>query len=66
MYVCHCRAVTDRVIEDEVARGATSIEELTVRCGAGAECGGCWPALQELLEHHSLLHRARELVDVHR
>jgi bacterioferritin-associated ferredoxin len=66
VYVCHCRAVTDRVIEDEVARGATSIEELTVRCGAGAECGGCWPALEELLAHHSLLHQSRELVDVHR
>ena len=42
--------MTDHEIEDEVAQGATSIEELTIRCGAGAECGGCWPALQELLE----------------
>ena len=64
--MCHCRAVTDRTIEDEVARGATTIAEITGRCGAGAECGGCWPALEELLHHHSLLHLSgRELADVH-
>jgi bacterioferritin-associated ferredoxin len=59
VYVCHCRAVTDRTIDGEVARGASTIEELATRCGAGAECGGCWPALEELL------HKAatRELVD---
>jgi len=54
--------VTDHEIEDEVARGATTIEELTVRCGAGAECGGCWPELEKLLDRH--LHR--ELVSAHR
>lgn len=65
--MCHCRGVTDRVIEDEIARGATTIADLTECCGAGAECGGCWPALEELLEHHSLLHLAhRELADAHR
>ena len=64
MYVCHCRAVTDRVIEDEVARGATTIAELSGRCGAGTECGGCWPALEALLLHHSLLHLSgREMAD---
>jgi bacterioferritin-associated ferredoxin len=52
VYVCHCRAVTDHVIDDEVERGATTIEELASRCGAGAECGGCWPALEELLDRH--------------
>lgn len=69
MYVCHCRAVTDRVIEGEVSRGATTLEELSTRCGAGAECGGCWPALEELLHHHSLLHQSqwhRELAHAHR
>jgi bacterioferritin-associated ferredoxin len=54
--------VTDRVIDGEVARGATCIEDLVARCGAGAECGGCWPALEELL-HRAATH---ELVDVRR
>ena len=62
MYVCHCRAVTDHTIEGEVERGAATIEELATRCGAGAECGGCWPALEELLERR----HPRELVSAHR
>ena len=52
MYVCHCRAVTDHTIDRELDRGASSIEELAARCGAGAECGGCWPALEDLLDRH--------------
>jgi bacterioferritin-associated ferredoxin len=67
VYVCHCRGVTDREIEGEIATGARTVDELAARCGAGAECGGCWPALDELLQHHSLLHLShRELADAHR
>jgi bacterioferritin-associated ferredoxin len=49
MYICHCRAVTDRTIRQEVAAGARTIDELAERCQAGSRCGGCWPALMELL-----------------
>jgi bacterioferritin-associated ferredoxin len=49
MYVCHCRAVSDRAVQAAVDAGARSIEDLQERCGAGAECGGCHPALAELL-----------------
>ena len=49
MYVCSCRAVTDRAITHEVSQGAQTIDDLAARCGAGAECGGCWPALETLL-----------------
>jgi bacterioferritin-associated ferredoxin len=67
VYVCHCTGLTDREIEAEVAAGARTIEDLAECCGAGSECGGCWPALEEVLEHHSLLHMAhRELADAHR
>ena len=62
MYVCHCRAVTDHTIDDELDRGATTIEELAERCGAGAECGGCWPELERLLRFH----QPRELVSARR
>jgi bacterioferritin-associated ferredoxin len=62
MYVCHCRAVTDHTIDHEVERGASSIEELAERCGAGAECGGCWPVLEELLDRG----QTRELVTARR
>jgi bacterioferritin-associated ferredoxin len=49
MYVCQCAAVTDHEVNDEIARGAKTLDDLAQRCEAGAECGGCWPALEELL-----------------
>jgi bacterioferritin-associated ferredoxin len=62
MYVCHCRAVTDHTIEEAIERGASTIEDLATCCGAGAECGGCWPELEKLLE----LHGHRVLATTHR
>jgi bacterioferritin-associated ferredoxin len=62
MYVCHCRAVTDHTIEDAIRRGATTIEELVDCCDAGADCGGCWPELEKLLERHG----HRQLATTHR
>jgi bacterioferritin-associated ferredoxin len=55
MYVCYCAALNDRDVTAAVAAGARSIDDLGERCGAGAECGGCHPALAELLAsdvHH--------------
>jgi len=51
--VCSCQVVSDRTVEAAVASGATTIEEVAARCGAGARCGGCWPALRELLDAHA-------------
>ena len=50
MFVCSCQAVNDRTIRATIASGARTIEDLAARCGAGARCGGCWPALSELLD----------------
>jgi bacterioferritin-associated ferredoxin len=49
MYVCHCRAVTQATVETVIADGARTIAEVGAACGAGTECGGCWPVLVELL-----------------
>jgi bacterioferritin-associated ferredoxin len=57
MYVCHCRAVSDRVVRAAVEAGDRTIEELGRTCGAGTDCGGCHELLAELLEP-----AARELV----
>ena len=54
MFVCSCRAVTDRTIRAAIASGARSIDDIAARCGAGERCGGCWPALAELLDEHRL------------
>ena len=58
MVVCHCRAVTDRVVRDAIEGGARDLESLARWCGAGADCGGCWPALQGLLASCPLAARA--------
>jgi bacterioferritin-associated ferredoxin len=49
MYVCSCRAVSDRTVRAAVAAGAASIGDIAARCGAGSGCGGCWPTLERLL-----------------
>ena len=51
MIVCHCFAVSDRVIGSAMADGATTIGELAERCGAGSDCGGCRRRLEQLLAH---------------
>jgi bacterioferritin-associated ferredoxin len=50
MFVCHCQALTDREIGEEIAAGARDLDEIGRRCGAGVTCGGCCPLLQELLD----------------
>ena len=49
MYVCHCRAVSDRAIKAAVDAGDRTVEDLATSCGAGTDCGGCHEALAELL-----------------
>ena len=49
MYVCHCRAVTDRAIRAHVEQGARDEAALAERCGAGSRCGGCRPTIRRLL-----------------
>jgi bacterioferritin-associated ferredoxin len=49
MILCSCRAVTDRTIRAAIAAGAHTIEDVARLCGAGSACGGCTPALAELL-----------------
>lgn len=52
MFVCSCLAVTDRTVDAVIAGGASTLDEVTDRCGAGSRCGGCWPELQRLLDEH--------------
>lgn len=54
MFVCHCRAVTDRTIRGAIEAGAVDTRSLARQCGAGSRCGGCWPALESLLAEYGL------------
>jgi bacterioferritin-associated ferredoxin len=59
MYVCHCRAVSDRVVKAAVAAGDRTVEDIGASCGAGPDCGGCHRMLARLLGTQD-----RELVSV--
>lgn len=50
MLICHCQQVNDQIIRTAIRAGASQPDELTRRCGAGGRCGGCLPALLELLD----------------
>jgi len=49
MYICVCKAVTDKAIRNLVADGACSMRELKQCLGVGSQCGKCTPAAQDLL-----------------
>lgn len=49
MVVCHCHAVSDRQIREEIQSGALDADALADRCGAGTRCGGCGPVVEALL-----------------
>lgn len=49
MIICHCMRVSDREIRQAARDGARSREDIGERCGAGACCGGCRPAIDEIL-----------------
>ena len=49
MYVCSCKAVTDRTVAATIASGARSVDDVGIKCGAGTKCGGCRPELRRLL-----------------
>ena len=49
MIICHCMRVNDRLIRTIAREGAQSCEQIAEACGAGACCGGCRPAIDEIL-----------------
>ena len=49
MILCHCAGVNDVKVR-ALAGLASSVDELGDICGAGVDCGGCRPALAEVLD----------------
>jgi bacterioferritin-associated ferredoxin len=50
MFVCLCRAVTDREIHEAIDSGVDHVDQLETLCGVGAGCGSCKPLAQDLIE----------------
>jgi bacterioferritin-associated ferredoxin len=62
MIVCHCRRVSDRTIRAAVQAGAGCEESVAKACGAGSCCGGCVPAVRELIDEERKAPRRLPLV----
>ena len=50
MYVCLCKAVTDKQIREAVDNGVHNITQLQETCGAATGCGRCLEVAQELID----------------
>lgn len=50
MYVCICKAVTDREIRKAAAKGADNLYELREKLGVASGCGSCADHAQEILD----------------
>ncbi|MCC5854017.1 MAG: bacterioferritin-associated ferredoxin [Alkalimonas sp.] len=55
MYVCLCKAVTDKAIKRHVAEGVRSMRELRACTGLGSQCGQCTCQASQILHNESLL-----------
>jgi len=55
MRICHCHAVSDREIRAAAQCGATTVGQVARVCRAGGTCGGCVPAIREIIEQTSLV-----------
>ena len=49
MFVCLCNGITSLVVDDAIAGGASTTNQIAAACGAGAECGRCRRTLRLLL-----------------
>ena len=50
MYVCVCRAVTEREVKSAIDQGARTVEAVTGACCAGDDCGACRGTIEDLIE----------------
>jgi bacterioferritin-associated ferredoxin len=55
MYVCICRAVTEREVRAVIEAGAETVAAVTQACCAGDDCGACHGVIRELIEERQEL-----------
>ena len=53
MYVCICKAVTDKQIRRAAARGVDNLYELREELGVAAGCGTCASMAEDILNEAS-------------
>jgi len=50
VYVCLCKAASDKDVKAAITDGARTVDEVGEACGAGTGCGACRPMIHEMLE----------------
>ena len=50
MYVCVCRAVTDKQVKAAIEAGARTVGDVTKACCAGDDCGSCHHVIEGMIE----------------
>ena len=56
MYVCLCKAVTDKQITQAVGNGAASVRDLRQQFGLGSQCGKCTCVARDVLDEALTAH----------
>ncbi|MBX3162410.1 MAG: (2Fe-2S)-binding protein [Deltaproteobacteria bacterium] len=49
MLICLCHPTSDRDLDAVIDNGATTVQEIGQRCGAGTGCGACVEDLRDRL-----------------
>lgn len=62
MFICLCRGVSDRTVQQVIDEGACTVAEVGTRCGAGTDCGACHEAIEQRIEAACTV-RPRSLLD---
>jgi bacterioferritin-associated ferredoxin len=52
MFVCLCTGATSHVVNECVAKGASTSKEVAAACGAGSDCGRCKRTVRAIIESH--------------
>jgi bacterioferritin-associated ferredoxin len=58
MYVCICKAVTDKTVQAAIDDGADTVEAVTRACRAGGDCGSCHDMIEGMIERGPSCQRA--------
>ncbi len=65
MIVCHCTGITDRDIRSLVRQGrAETVSEIGLNCSAGAGCGGCRLAVEQIVRQEERSRRDALLTEL--
>jgi bacterioferritin-associated ferredoxin len=50
MFVCVCRAVTEKEVRTAIDAGAETVQAVIHACCAGDDCGACHGVIEDMIE----------------